>query len=474
MTYQDEDISPDSLKKALDEEREAIAKDSKRSAYVKIPKKHTWLLRFLPVKLGQRKLFYARLARHWINKKAYYCPRNTSPEWGGNPEAHCPICDVVDAYAQGASESVKNVLWRATANASWLTYCLVVSREDDRGNVDNASSSDRWIPHEFWLPRTAFERLMLIVRRGLDKEKPRNYIDLRRGCNFLAYNPGPGGKGIEFTRDDISPIVDTDDQVKFDKIVNKIMSAVNDPKVTFLKKAELQDMADKLEEEIKIVSRRSGDDDGDDDGYRAQRRPVDDDEDAPTRRRRPSGVDVDEDVAPKRRTVDVDEDEDEDVAPKTIDVAPKRRTVDVDVDEDEDEDVALKTIDVSPKRRTVDADADDDVAPKRRTVDADADDDFEDADDDGDDSAKEPLPAMGRKISRPPAASVGRASASSVDEDEDIAEEDADLAPPAKASRDIEEDDEEAPPPVQASGSTKPRLNDRLARNIQSAKERSK
>jgi hypothetical protein len=88
-------INPELLGR-FDSERKPAQTDfvECKKRIVQLNRGEAWLIRFLPVVLGETKRFYARIARHWRNKRQIICPRLTEPGFGGNVEEYCPVCRV--------------------------------------------------------------------------------------------------------------------------------------------------------------------------------------------------------------------------------------------------------------------------------------------------------------------------------------------------------------------------------------------
>ena len=457
MPRNEEDVNTSTLAAMLDEERSYIEKGSKTyGSRVQIPIKHTWLVRFLPVKLGPRKSFYARIGRHWINNRPVNCRRVTAPDFGGDPEFACPICEVVERFNNSANESVSNAAWRAQANPQWLTYCLVFEK-DDGDRVEQVAGSDVWTPNEFWLNKTAFTDLRSAYEKYISKG-PLSVLDLVKGSNFFAFNAGKGGKGgIKLRKDDPEPIYSTEDEAKFDRVVEKVFSKVKFEELKFVGKNELRTLADKVEDQISAKSRdedggrrRRDDDDGEERRPRSRSAAMEEEDDEPPRRS--SRVVEEEEELPRRSQSRAEPVEEEDVR-------PQRKAARVEEEEDE-----LP----APRRSAPARDEGEDEPPRRaaRTVD-----DADDGDRPPPAAAEKPAPRLGNKPAMPPAAS-SRASVpetSSVEEEDNVADEVSDPAPPAEK---VEAED--VPSRVSADGQKKPRskLSERISRNIQSANTR--
>lgn len=157
--YDPNNFNDDDLMSALKEE-EKITTSNRDRHDVKLEKEgETWHIRFLPVRFGPRKLFFSRVAQHWINKRPYFCEKVTPEDSGGNPDAHCDLCDVAAELAEHRIKDIATLGYKAGANPQWLTYCLVWSKKSPGHDLWEPEGEDAWIPHKFWLNKTLFEEL---------------------------------------------------------------------------------------------------------------------------------------------------------------------------------------------------------------------------------------------------------------------------------------------------------------------------
>jgi len=101
-------IDPEILA-ALDEERGAMASSGRQYRSLTLKAGESALTRFLPVQMGPKKTWYARIARHWVAKRPVLCQRQTSPHFHGDPEAPCPLCDLEAEYSQSANKATAGV-----------------------------------------------------------------------------------------------------------------------------------------------------------------------------------------------------------------------------------------------------------------------------------------------------------------------------------------------------------------------------
>jgi hypothetical protein len=137
-------ITPDVLSQ-LREEDHYVKTTQRGDRRVKLEKGQTWKIRFIPAQLGPRKTWFARIARHWVNVKPVVCPVHTHPDFGGDPEAYCPACEMSNVLNDSADETVSKFGFKSRAGSQWLTYCIVLDM--DGNEVDG---NDLLNPYEFW------------------------------------------------------------------------------------------------------------------------------------------------------------------------------------------------------------------------------------------------------------------------------------------------------------------------------------
>lgn len=427
---------------------------------VKIPVGHIWLVRFLPVQLGPNKTPFAKIARHWVNKRPLDCPRETHPDFGGDAGAECPMCDIADKLNGSTNRELSLLGFRNRGNPTFLTYCLVLEREDESGDVETPSSKEIWHPWEFWLSGPVFQDLSTVFRKEMSRYN-RNIFDLKKGRPFTAKSKKTG---LRLQQQDPEPVCNLKD---LEKIEGLVMSRVKFTQPSF-SLDDLEEAAEKLEEladDVRHGPKRSRRSDEDEDEPRSRRRAKDDeDEDEPRSRRRAEVDNEDEDDDEPRSRRRAGEDE-----PRS-----RRRAKD---GEDEDEPRSRKRAetddeDDSRRRRRVEEDEGEDEPRKRRQ-------------DEGEDETQErpsrkkesreeddldmspPPPSTRAKLDPPPARRVedpvpARRSSAKVAEDADD-EPPEEIKDPAPA-KPLEEED--LPPTTGGKQQGLSRLSERIRRSI--------
>lgn len=276
----------------VDYERSFLTSQQKGARRVKLDRGKTWLIRFLPARLGPNQTWFARIARHWLSMRPIVCPRYTAPDFGGDPEAECACCDVAAELNDSADQEVSKFGFKVMGNPQWLTFCIVFEKDGDQMNMAEVLN-----PYEFNHYRGTFEELLNIYKAGI-RRSPLSILDYKTGNDFVIMKTG---KGMKLDKQDAAPIFDLKDP-NFESNIAKIEAAIKLPKITiptadqlYTFSLKIQEFAEKIqkggESDAPRRSRRSAQDydDGMDDnpnadaseGYRES------DEEAPVRRSSP-------------------------------------------------------------------------------------------------------------------------------------------------------------------------------------------
>lgn len=456
------------------------------SRRVKLNRGQNWIVRFLPARLGPDGLWYARIARHWLNRLPVVCPRNTAEDFGGDPECECPVCVLAEELNESADEVISKFGYKSKANAQFLTYCIVWEKDGVQQPMSEILN-----PYEFWHYRSTWEELKGFYLAG-GRKCPDSVFDYERGNDFSVNKTA---KGLRLDKQDSSPIFDPR-EARYAEWIKKLESAMKTPRVVIPTHEQLQVFAAKLQE----AANRGGTDD-DDRGRRGGGgggRYDDDDDDLPRRggggaSRRPPAEEEDDlpyddapparsaarAAAPARRTAP----EPEDAGEPAEEPSPRRRTAPVD-DTPPRRGSAPTDEDAPPPRRGAPTeDAGDEPPPPRRAAPTarrtpppePEDNPNHDPDPDGSNESPDEVtpPARGaapaRRTLEPTARrAAGRAEPSitpqgDAEEDDPLPEDDTDPAPPAPKGR-AEAEGDEAPPPVARRGGQTSSIKDRIAK----------
>lgn len=274
---------------------------------VKLERGQNWIVRFLPARMGPDGLWYARIARHWMNRLPIVCPRCTAADFGGDPDRECPVCLLADELNGSPDEAISKFGYKAKANSQFLTYCVVFEKDGVEQPMSEVLN-----PYEFWHYRSTWEELKGFYLAG-GRKSPDSVFDYEKGNDFSVNKTA---KGLRLDKQDSTTIFDTSNP-KYADWIKKLESAMKTPKVVIPKLDQLQTFADKLHE----LANRSGGFDEDEDMPRASRRAGrsrqdEDDEDMPRASSRRAQPDVDDDSslrsgrAGRSRQNEDDEDED--------------------------------------------------------------------------------------------------------------------------------------------------------------------
>ena len=298
------DIRVASVLSGLEEDKK-IAAQSNKTARVKIEKGHAWLVRFLPFTFGQRGMPWARIAQHWISGKPCYCKQHTSPDFGGDPNFLCPICEVVDSmYSQSDNDDDRDDFYQCQVRTSFLMYCLVIAKEDDRGRQEVMGDNEILVPYEFNIPKTAFSTFSQKLERSKARkggDQNIGLLSLENGSDLWIARDKKNTYSFDLSDNGYGPIFELDDQYE-GKIV-RIWRQLKQPSVKFHDDNRLNSIADMLAER----SFKEAADNMNPDNHRRARRSRDDENDQPVSRgtdrsfSRPSRADEGDEAPPTRQ-----------------------------------------------------------------------------------------------------------------------------------------------------------------------------
>ena len=415
-------INPDIL--AMFEEENTYIKNSGKNyaKRVKLEEGESWLLRFLPAKLGPRQAPFARIAFHWFNKRPTLCIRETGEDFGGVRDGKCPLCALAEQLNDSDNQAVSSLGYKTMANPQYLTYALVFEKDDGKHAPEVIKGAERWEPYEYLMNKTVFQEFYGFYRKGLTRSE-NSILDVKTGSDFWVMQQK---RGVKLDRQEASPLVSSKDPARDEQLIEEILSKIKMQKQRVPDEKVYREMIAKIKEAAA----------GLDDSYSSPRRSryTDDDDDrsAPPERSSRRGYEEDDAPAKPVRSSRVEEE-----------IPPAR----------------------SRSSRPVES-GEEDYAP-RRAASHPAKPDIDDRDADGE---RDDAPPARVERAEPPAARRGGHVESSVDDDDNAPEERRDLAPP---SRSVETDD--MPPAVTGATSAPTRggLSSRLRDGIRGANNRS-
>ena len=231
----------------IDGEQRLIQSQKSGFKKVKIEENDSWLIRYIPFEFGRKKSFFLRVANHWIMKKPHFCPRHSSEEVGGSPDAPCAICDVSSDMDSSSNQAIRKAGFRASATQQWLMYCWVFERDlAKKGEIELVEdANERWTPWEYWHNKWGFEEFLAIYRKcALRQHNPINVLDVLNGCNFWARSTQ---KGISLHREDSGPIAEASDE-EIQAILDFTWPKIKVPTYTKLTDEQVDAALMKLEE----------------------------------------------------------------------------------------------------------------------------------------------------------------------------------------------------------------------------------
>lgn len=202
-----------------------------------------WLVRFLPVGMGERNLWYVRLGQHWMNKQPIYCPKCVGFDFGGNPNAECPVCEMAALLNAQDNEAVSKYGLKLKVNLSYLTHCLVYQIDPGRGETQEMTEREVLKPWEFHHDTGTFIELMDYFRRGTTASRPFSVLDLEKGNDFWATRTT---EGTRLARQDPGPVFDLSDP-NYGQKIDQVWSAITQPRIRIPSLQELDAFARKAE-----------------------------------------------------------------------------------------------------------------------------------------------------------------------------------------------------------------------------------
>lgn len=237
-----------------DIELQYMARQTRGSRRVTLKRGESVKLRFLPAQLGPDARWYARVANHWIFKKPVVCPVHTAPEYGGDEGADCPLCHMSDALNRDTNKDVSDFGWDIRATPQWLTYCIVFAT--------SSSATDAWqekplnellLPWEFQHYKSSFESLFNFVRNNVTSANPLSVLDYERGNDFIISKQAKGS--LQMDKRESEPIFDPADE-NYQKWLQKIEEGCKTPNVKIPSFDKLEEHAIKAQEyAIKDIGR---------------------------------------------------------------------------------------------------------------------------------------------------------------------------------------------------------------------------
>ena len=237
----------------IDDESKYVKSRTTTFRRVKLEKGESWLVRFLPYAMGEKKMFYARIAQHWYGNKPYVCPRETAAEWGGDADYSCPVCNLAeDLESRGLSDGDMKIVRGFATRPSWNAWVLVYQKDTGKGDPEMISGSDMWEPYEYNMSSTAFDELTTILKRSTRGGRnaaanPLGILDLENGTDIWVTRKQTS-YALAADPDGPAPFVSDVDDAEWDRIIAHIWKKCHDPKVTIPSNEELDALARKIGE----------------------------------------------------------------------------------------------------------------------------------------------------------------------------------------------------------------------------------
>lgn len=266
----------------LENERAYAESRDTSARRLKLEKGDKALVRVLPVNLTSdpdRRQWYARVGFHWADRRFVICPRTTQPIFGGDPEAPCPVCDVVEKHLDSRDEAIRKKASMASSFPNWLIYVLVLEiyrRGDDEPTFP--PKKDMNVPHSLWLKRPTWLDLSDMFKRSLRRVPDFGILNPLEGYDIMIKKDARGNVTLERAEDPLpihKGIRSLDEGMEY---VDSIFKTIRGEKLTPNNEKELRDFARKFADSLEYGDERQ--EGGRQDGGRRGRSSVDEDEDA--------------------------------------------------------------------------------------------------------------------------------------------------------------------------------------------------
>lgn len=238
MTRNNSAIDPEMLSQLNADDR-YIQSNSRQARQVRMERGRIWKVRFLPAKLGPNKMWYARIAKHWLSKTPIFCPENTHPDFGGNPKFKCPVCAVSQTLNDSPDEQIGRFGYDCRGAAQWLTFCVVLEKDGAVMPIDEVVN-----PYEFWHYKNTWEELKGFFKSNASKGNPMSVLDYLQGFDF---NVTKNANGMRLDKLDSVPIIDMADE-NYQAYIDRIESRIRMPRLLIPTREELNVFAGKVED----------------------------------------------------------------------------------------------------------------------------------------------------------------------------------------------------------------------------------
>lgn len=213
------------------------------------------ITRFLPVQMGPKKTWFARIARHWVGKRPVLCQRQTSPHFNGAPDHPCPLCDLEMEYSQSGNKATADLARKMGAFPKILTYLFVFEITDDRNRKLPTPTAELYAPNEYWIARDGWKEIDSLWRRSLEKNPPYGFLDPVSGYDFTISRDNRNG--YRHMREDPQPI---DKNKSVDQMLDIIDAAFRKVKMPDTTPLSADEMEATVEKALELLdgSKRGG------------------------------------------------------------------------------------------------------------------------------------------------------------------------------------------------------------------------
>ena len=247
------------LATSLDLEAERkIAATSNRTPRVKIERGHAWKIRIIPFPQGPARETFARLGQHWLGGRPVMCKITTSPNFGGDPSYDCPICaTAAEGKNDARDDAERDEFYDVESRMSFRCYCLVIAKENDRGQLEEMSGEEILVPYEFIIPKATFATLSAKIERSKSRPgaSPMGILDVETGTDLWAIRDKKNSLTFDLSEDGPQPIFTQDEF--FDEKLARVLRQCKQPSVKWLDDKRMNSLADMVAEKAFIEAGKS-------------------------------------------------------------------------------------------------------------------------------------------------------------------------------------------------------------------------
>lgn len=230
----------------LDDAKKFISSESRTTERFKVEKNEQALIRIVPTEMGAKRYWFAPIAQHWIGRRPHFCVTKTPPEFGGDPNTPCIICQLADHMNQQQDKAISTEGFRAMSNFQYSIWILVRAFTHKGNWIQNEQK--QWDAVEFPISRPAFEKLIQLFQNNI-KPGTKSIVDAMVGNDLILAADKRGF--LTFDRQDSSPIIPGDPSTpEWLQTWEYIFSKIKPPRYQPLKPEYIEKAKERLQEAV--------------------------------------------------------------------------------------------------------------------------------------------------------------------------------------------------------------------------------